>query len=367
MQPEAPAAAAHRPLGYDGRAGELLPIALLNAVLTVVTLLTYRFWARARVRRYLWGHTVLYGDALEYTGTGRELFVGFLKAMGFVFLPYVVYTSLVQGLLLPDRPVIATLLVLPAYLAIPYLFGQAIWRARRYRLSRTLWRGIRPGLAGSPHDFALAFVGHGVLAAVTLGWAWPRMQWRLQQRLWGDTQVGDRTFRLDGDAGPLMGPFAVLWCAGFLAVLCLAGAAMAAAQAQLQQAGGDAAMAASLLTLAGILAAIGALQALAAGLLYSWYRARFLGHLADGLRFEGLRFHFDATAGALLRLVLGNGLIVVLTLGTGLPLVQQRVFRFACSRLLAAGEADLEAIRQNALAVPGSGEGLADAFDIGSV
>ena len=69
---------------HDGRVSELLPIVLLNALLNVLTLSLYRFWGKTRVRRYLWDNTNLLGDRLEYTGTGGELFKGFL----FVLSPY---------------------------------------------------------------------------------------------------------------------------------------------------------------------------------------------------------------------------------------------------------------------------------------
>ena len=33
------------------------------------------------MRRYLWSHTSVDGDAAEYTGTAKELFIGFLFAL----------------------------------------------------------------------------------------------------------------------------------------------------------------------------------------------------------------------------------------------------------------------------------------------
>lgn len=71
------------PLAFDRIHGALARIALVNAALTVVTLGFYRFWGRVRVRRALWSATTLFGDRLEYTGTGGELFRGFLLAVVF--------------------------------------------------------------------------------------------------------------------------------------------------------------------------------------------------------------------------------------------------------------------------------------------
>ncbi len=73
-------------LSYDGRAGEVGSIALANSLLGLVTLGIYRFWAKTRLRRYLWSHVSMEGDRLEYTGRGIELFIGFLIAGVFLAL-----------------------------------------------------------------------------------------------------------------------------------------------------------------------------------------------------------------------------------------------------------------------------------------
>ena len=66
---------------YDGRLSELYAIFIPNLLLTIVTLGVYRFWAITRMRRYLWSRFVFLGERFEYTGTGGELFRGFLLAM----------------------------------------------------------------------------------------------------------------------------------------------------------------------------------------------------------------------------------------------------------------------------------------------
>jgi uncharacterized membrane protein YjgN (DUF898 family) len=117
--------------------------------------------------------------------------------------------------------------------------------------------------------------------------------------------------------------------------------------------------------------AVAILMALATGLavavLYAFYKARELAYIAECTALEGLRFRFEATAGSLIGLALGNALIVVLSLGLGYPFVQLRNFRYLAARLSAEGEIDFDAIRQSAAAMPALGEGLADAFDVGNI
>ena len=66
---------------YRGTRGELFPLAVTVALLTLVTLGIYRFWGKTRIRKYIWSSTVGDGDAFEYTGTGLEKFLGFLVAV----------------------------------------------------------------------------------------------------------------------------------------------------------------------------------------------------------------------------------------------------------------------------------------------
>ena len=77
-----PSGRAHaRAIHFYGDWREYLPIAFTNFLLTVVTLGIYRFWATARERRYLWSRTTVIDDPLEWTGTGKEMFVGFVIAV----------------------------------------------------------------------------------------------------------------------------------------------------------------------------------------------------------------------------------------------------------------------------------------------
>ena len=51
-----------------------------------------------------------------------------------------------------------------------YLFGQfAIYRARRYRLTRTVWRGVRFWMDGSGWAYAMRAAGWALLTVLTLG------------------------------------------------------------------------------------------------------------------------------------------------------------------------------------------------------
>lgn len=351
-------------LQHDGRVRDLTPIVFLNGLLNLVTLTLYRFWAKTHVRRFLWSGTSLLGDRFEYTGTGKELFLGFLIVLFVFILPAVGLNFAAEYFWAEEDPIRYAAFVFIFYLVALFLIGVAIYRARRFRLSRTAWRGIRPALIGSSAIYGLMNMAIYLANGVTLGWAYPWGRLRLMEQMMVHTYFGDRPFHFRGNARPLYGRFAAMWF-GSIALLILmivVGVAAAGGASQAQTNEGGAAAAGGIGVLVVIVAGIVGMAAL-----YAWYKAKELAYFADCTRFEGLRFRFHATTWSLLRLVLGNYLIVILTLSFGFPFAQLRNFRYFCRRLEAVGEVDFEAIRQSAEARPSVGEGLADAFDLGTV
>jgi len=74
---------------------KLFWLALWTGALTIVTFGIYRFWARTRLRRYIWSSIKPGGDSFEYTGTGLEKFLGFLIALVVIM----VYSGILQVVL----------------------------------------------------------------------------------------------------------------------------------------------------------------------------------------------------------------------------------------------------------------------------
>src|SRR5436305_7871013 len=85
VTPVAPAetAPARPPNGarFTGNERAFWRLLVRGAVLLLVTLGIYRFWLTTDIRRYLWSNTELAEESFEYTGTARELLLGFLIAI----------------------------------------------------------------------------------------------------------------------------------------------------------------------------------------------------------------------------------------------------------------------------------------------
>lgn len=80
-------------ISYDSRTGQVYKIWLLNLLMNIITLGIYNFLGKTRLRKYVTGSFSLHDDRFEYTGTGKELFFGFLKAIPFflaMYLPFLV-------------------------------------------------------------------------------------------------------------------------------------------------------------------------------------------------------------------------------------------------------------------------------------
>jgi uncharacterized membrane protein YjgN (DUF898 family) len=126
-----------RAIRFTGNWREYLPIAATNALLIICTLGVYRFWASARQRRYLWSRTHVIDDALEWTGTGKEMFFGFLIVIA-VLAPFLLFFQfLFPALVARGKEGAAAGILFLFYITLIYLGGFARFRALRYRLSRT--------------------------------------------------------------------------------------------------------------------------------------------------------------------------------------------------------------------------------------
>jgi len=157
-----------------------------GAGLLMLTLGIYRFWFATDVRRYLWSNTEIGGETLEYTGLATELLGGFLLAIAIV-VP--LYTTVASAVLALDT---AAKAIAGIGFVLLVLLGQfALYRARRYRLTRTVFRGVRFDQHGSAWRYAPYALLWWALVLATLGLAYPWAQAALQRFKMRHTSYGD--------------------------------------------------------------------------------------------------------------------------------------------------------------------------------
>ncbi len=195
-----------------------------NTVATFLTLGLYRFWARTRLRRYFWHRIWVAGSPGEYMGRGRELFGGF--AIVFALLGAIFLSLMIAGLLASAGQVNAVLVNALPYVLILALAPAALYRARRYRFSRTVWRGIRLGQDGSTRTYMLIWLGWFALTVLTLGFTYPWRNVETERYRVTTTQFGNRHFGFELKASRLLSAWLPAWGAllVFLTALALLGA-----------------------------------------------------------------------------------------------------------------------------------------------
>ena len=214
--------AAPAPVPFTGRNGDFRHLVVRGALLELVTFGFYRFWLTTDIRRHLWSHTEIADDALEYTGRGRELLFGFLIALAVLGPIFLVYFLI--GL---EAERIKAFASLPLYLFL-FAFGQfAAYRARRYRLTRTVWRGVRFWMTGSGWSYAWRSMLWGLLLIPSIGLAYPWRTAALERFKLRHTLYGNLPGRFDATGGELFGRIWWIWLLGLLPFLLFAGSLVA--------------------------------------------------------------------------------------------------------------------------------------------
>jgi Bacterial protein of unknown function (DUF898) len=186
--------------------------------LTIVTLGIYRFWYKTDLRRWYWRNTIIGGQGLEYRGTAKEKFIGFLFALA-VVLPLYFLGALV-GLFASEQ--LGNAITSVSVVIIALLVQYGAYRSRRYRLTRTVWRGLRFDQAGSAWIYALKSAGWGLVTLLTLGFGFPLMRRALEAYRINNTRFGTAEGQFSVAAGPLMWRWGLFW-AGLLVIIGVGG------------------------------------------------------------------------------------------------------------------------------------------------
>jgi uncharacterized membrane protein YjgN (DUF898 family) len=385
---------------YTGTRLEIFKKALKYTILTILTFGFYRFLAKTKMRRYIWSNVRVGGAPFEYTGTAMELFIGFLVAVA-CLVPLGVLGYLIEVWIEAGRPTLAQVGDLIFTLAIGLLIPFALYRLWRYRLSRSLWRGVRFGLDGSAIKFVQIAFGYGVLTVLTAWIAYPWMKIALIRYRLNNTHYGQTHFAFDGRGRGILKPWLVLYFSiitGFVLlffVFPLSGDGGVVPSSPTPEQDGA----------FGLFGRLGILFLILA-VIYVWYRVQVWRYMVSATSFAG------ATAASTfqVRAVIGSAIIVIVGLAGmaglivfaidsaygigdgGLFPTEAGVFLFiisaivlssiarafiyatlfhdvlkhGCATLKISDLAPFEMARQSADHGPSRGEGFADALDVGA-
>ncbi len=393
---------------FHGSWTDFAKIALPNVLLTLVTLGVYRFWATTRERQYLWSQTRFIDEPLEWTGRGIELFIGFIMVFFLLGLPFVAMQLVINGLVFQGQPIIAGAIIFLMFMTIFYLTGVAYFRALRYRLSRTYWRGIRGGSDDPGFAYGWSYIWKNVVAAIPLFLLYPWASMSLWNERWSKMSFGPYQFESNADWKALMKRYLLFYLVPFLV---FAGIFAIGVSALGAQGGGDPfSTAGGIFGFVAIMIAILSLyivMPIAALLYYS----KFMRVAIGALRLGDLEFDFTARSPdwilfwlanlAILMIAYGFAfapfsllvaadltqfsnqleagesilsvglvlgiLIAIIPIAFATSIIRYRSWKFFVVHTEAFGEVNLDRMTQSETQSSSHGEGLLDAFDVGAI
>jgi uncharacterized membrane protein YjgN (DUF898 family) len=302
-------------LQFHGSGTSFFLIFLKNVLFTLLTLGFYLAWAKTERRKYVWQNLEFHGQHFRYTGTGIELFKGYLV----VALAYLVFfgSSYLAGLVSAQ---LKTAVEIGAVIAIFLVIPSIIYRAHGFLYSRTNWRGIRFGLEPQNGEYSRAFLLGYLFTILSFGLYLPIMSNRLYRTMTNNTRFGTLEFSYTGKDREV-------WRMGVPAFFL------------------------SILTL---------------GLYYPWYLAKLTKYRGRHTRIgTGACLRYELTGGDFLRLFLLHVWGTTLTLGLAFPWIAMYSLRYMARRVYVEGSIDFENIEQREEGAGAAADGFADALDIG--
>ena len=134
--------------------------------------------------------------------------IGFLVAI--VFLA--IYVGIIQMVLFyaglnimvdpetasPQEAIAQVAAIYITFFAVLPFILYAMYRARRYKMARTRWRGIRFGMEKGAWGYVLRAIGYGFLAAITLGILLPLQTFKLEKYMADRSYYGSARFTQEG-------------------------------------------------------------------------------------------------------------------------------------------------------------------------
>lgn len=311
-----------RQLDFWGEGSKLFGVFIVNMLLTLVTLGLYYPWARAATMKYLYQETEFEGSRFAFHGTGKEMFIGFIKAIGIFGGLYLIFFLFMWV----QKPLFTLFGLLIFFTGMSLLTPIAIHGALRYRMSRTSWRGIHFGYRGQLSELIRICVVGFLLTLVTFGIYNFWFEMKLRRYLIQNIRFGNVQFSFRGDGTDWFG-----------------------------------------LNLGGYFLTIFTL-----GIYGFWW-------MKDRLKFQfsNIRIHQDDstikiktsfTGGNYFGLVVVNSILMVITLGLATPWIMIRNIKYIFDNIVLNGPFNADAIEQTEEDYrDATGDDLMDALDMGMI
>ncbi len=304
-------------LEFKGDGTEFFGILLANWILTILTLGFYYPWARAKQLQYIYSHTTLNKESFSFSGTGAEIFKGFIKLVGIYLLVMVFFVLFTRY---SESPILAVFLLYAVLLTfVPFIIHGSF----RYRMSRTSYRGIRFGYRGDRKELTVQFFRDLLFTVLTLGIYSSWLAMNLRSYTHRHIRYGDVEFSNEASGSEYF-----------------------------------------LLNLKGNI-----LTLITLGIYSFWWQKDIFNYYIDNMKLhkgdQKVIFLSTATGVDFFKLLVTNFLILVFTLGIGAAWVEMRTLRFMFSHIRMMGNINLNAVTQTEAEYNDAfGEDAVDFFNI---
>lgn len=284
---------------YLGRGSEYAVIFFKNIILTLLTLGIYYPWAKVEQLQYFYKSTELGGKKFNFTGTGKEVFKGYIK----IYLIFIVlYTTILIATATKSQNLLFVSFAL-FYAFLIVIIPFAIHGAIRYRSSKSSWNGIQFKYTGIRMEMFRMVLKGILLTIVTLGIYGAWFDVSLRKYILKHLKLGSITFDFKGKGDELF-----------------------------------------IINLKFIL-----LFYITLGIYSIWYIKNLYKFYIENIVIyqnnKEIKLKLDITPGEIFKLIFVNFLLIVFTLGLATPWVTIRVFRYAIENLVIEGDLDLDNVK----------------------
>ena len=303
-------------LKFEGKGSELFGIFIDNFFLNLLTLGIYYPWAKAKQLRYYYSSTSINNSDFQFSGTGKEMFFGLAKALAVLFFLNFAYEAIMAGMVMDWMLLLGGMLY---FLFFWLLIVIASVGAKRYRMSRTSWRGIRFRFEGTFKETSMLIAKGWLMSILTLGLYYPYYRNRFQAYWTSRSSFGNIAFNYDGQGNEVFS----IWIKGILI---------------------------SILTF---------------GIYMFWLKANLQRYFWNRTSYSDTRIVSNLYGGIWLKESLIYILLIIITFGFGMAWATVRYKRFYLGTFSLEGKIDLAAVKQSEAKLTGAtGEGMADFFDV---
>ena len=301
---------------FEGKGSELFGIFIDNFFLNLFTLGIYYPWAKAKKIRYFYSSTCINNGYFQFHGNGKEMFFGLIKALVVLFFLNFIYEAFIFGKAMDWKLLIGGIFY---FLFFWLLIVIASIGTKRYRMSRTSWRGIRFRFEGTIKETTILIAKGWLINILTLGLYYPYYLNQFQAYWTSRSSFGNIDFNYDGQGKDVF----QIWIKGILF---------------------------SIITF---------------GIYLFWLKANLHRYFWKHTMYSDTRIVSNLYGGIWLKESLIYILQVIFTFGFGMAWAEVRYKKFYLGTFMLEGKIDLNAIKQSeARRIGATGEGMADFFDV---